>query len=80
MDCNELGGDGDVPTSRTIYNCLVFIDDEGRLLGRHRKLMPSLDEKLVWELGDGTNLNVYSTKVGRALPLILRVRDTISRL
>ena len=70
IGCNELGGDGDMPTSRTIYNSLLFIDDEGTLLGRHRKLMPTLDERLVWGQGDGTDLNVYPTKIGRIGGLI----------
>jgi len=70
MGCNELGGDGDVPSSRTIYNSLLFIDGEGTLLGRHRKLMPTLDERLVWGQGDGTDLNVYPTKIGRIGGLI----------
>ena len=70
IGCNELGGDGDAPGSRTIYNSLLFIDDEGTLLGRHRKLMPTLDERLVWGQGDGTDLNVYPTKIGRIGGLI----------
>jgi amidase/nitrilase len=70
IGCNEIGGDGDVPSSRTLYNSLLFIDDDGTLLGRHRKLMPTLDERLVWGFGDGTDLNVYSTKIGRIGGLI----------
>ena len=67
MGCNELS---DIPGSRTIYNTLIFIDDEGRILGKHRKLMPTLDERLVWGMGDGTDLQVYATKVGRIGGLI----------
>ena len=67
VGCNELS---DIPGSRTIYNSMIFIDDEGRLLGKHRKLVPTLDERLVWGMGDGTDLNVYATKIGRIGGLI----------
>jgi amidase/nitrilase len=67
IGCNELSN---TPGSRTIYNTLVFINDEGELLGKHRKLMPTLDERLVWGMGDGTDLNVYPTNIGRIGGLI----------
>lgn len=37
----------------TIYNTMVFINEEGRVLGRHRKLVPTWAEKLTWAHGDG---------------------------
>lgn len=60
--CNELS---DIPGSRTVYNSIIFIDEEGKFLGRHRKLMPTYEERLVWGMGDGSDLNVYSTSIGR---------------
>lgn len=48
----------------TIYNTLVTISDEGRILGRHRKLVPTWAEKLTWAPGDASALRVHDTSVG----------------
>ena len=48
----------------TIYNTNVIIGDDGTILGRHRKLVPTWAEKLTWTGGDGSSLRVYPTKVG----------------
>jgi aliphatic nitrilase len=48
----------------TLYNTLVFIGADGRLLGRHRKLMPTWAEKLTWAAGDASGLVVHSTDIG----------------
>ncbi|MGW6659543.1 carbon-nitrogen hydrolase family protein [Rhodococcus sp. NPDC055024] len=49
----------------TLYNSVLFISDEGELLGVHRKLVPTWAEKLTWGGGDGSSLRVYDTSVGR---------------
>ncbi len=36
----------------TVYNTLVTFGDDGRILGRHRKLVPTWAEKLTWAPGD----------------------------
>ncbi|MDP9968959.1 aliphatic nitrilase [Variovorax paradoxus] len=48
----------------TIYNTLVTISDEGRILGRHRKLVPTWAEKLTWAPGDASALRVHQTSIG----------------
>ncbi|SAK93076.1 Nitrilase/cyanide hydratase and apolipoprotein N-acyltransferase [Caballeronia temeraria] len=48
----------------TLYNTLLTISDDGRILGRHRKLVPTWAEKLTWANGDGSALRVHDTSVG----------------
>lgn len=48
----------------TIYNTNIVIGNDGKLLGRHRKLVPTWAEKLTWTGGDGSSLRVYDTVVG----------------
>ena len=47
-----------------IYNTNLIIDDQGNLVGKHRKLVPTWAEKLTWTSGDGSSLKVYDTAVG----------------
>jgi len=49
----------------TIYNTNIIIDNNGNLIGRHRKLVPTNAEKLIWGNGDGSSLCVYETEFGR---------------
>ncbi len=48
----------------TLYNTLVTIADDGRIIGRHRKLVPTWAEKLTWAPGDASGLRVHDTSVG----------------
>ena len=54
----------------TLYNTLLFIDHRGRILGKHRKLVPTYLERTIWGRGDGSTLQVYETKLGRIGGLI----------
>jgi nitrilase len=54
----------------TIYNTLLYFGPDGRLLGKHRKLMPIHAERLVWGMGDGSDLTVHQTAIGRLGGLI----------
>jgi nitrilase len=54
----------------TVYNTLLYFDADGRLLGKHRKLVPTHAERLVWGMGDGSDLRVHQTAVGRVGGLI----------
>ena len=49
----------------TLYCTVLFFDDSGAYLGKHRKLMPTAAERLVWGYGDGSTLPVYETDIGR---------------
>jgi nitrilase len=54
----------------TLFNSLVFIDQDGALLGVHRKLMPTSSERLIWAYGDASGLRVHETELGRVGGLI----------
>jgi nitrilase len=61
--------DGEFSRS-TIYNTVVTIGPDGALLNRHRKLMPTNPERMVWGFGDASGLRVVDTPVGRIGALI----------
>ena len=48
----------------TLFNTNLVIASNGKILGRHRKLVPTLSEKLVWAYGDGEGLRTYDTELG----------------
>ena len=54
----------------TLYNTVVVIDIDGTILNRHRKLMPTNPERMVWGFGDGSGLKVVDTPVGRVGALL----------
>jgi len=47
-----------------IYNTNLIIDNNGNLIGKHRKLVPTWAEKLTWTSGDGSSLKIYQTEIG----------------
>lgn len=49
----------------TIYNTAIVVGPDGKLLNKHRKLMPTNPERMVWGFGDATGLKVLNTQVGR---------------
>jgi len=60
----------DEASGATMYNTLLFFDARGELLGRHRKLVPTGGERLVWAPGDAIGLRAYETSIGRVGGLI----------
>ncbi|SFG80449.1 carbon-nitrogen hydrolase family protein [Neptunomonas qingdaonensis] len=49
----------------TLYNTVIIIGPDGKLLNRHRKLMPTNPERMVWGFGDATGLKVINAPCGR---------------
>jgi predicted amidohydrolase len=54
----------------TLYNSLITIAPDGRLLNHHRKLMPTYTERLVWGAGDVEGLRAVDTPAGRVSALV----------
>jgi nitrilase len=64
---NELDG---AVSGTTLFNTVVVIGPDGSILNRHRKLMPTNPERMVWGMGDASGLKVVDTPAGRLGSLI----------
>lgn len=49
----------------TLFCTQLYIGPDGKMLGKHRKLIPTQAERLVWGRGDGSDIDVYDTPIGR---------------
>jgi nitrilase len=67
--CGLHERDGEFGRS-TLYNTVVTIGSDGRVLNRHRKLVPTNPERMVWGQGDAEGLRVTDTPIGRVGTLI----------
>ena len=54
----------------TLYNTVIIIGSDGQLLNKHRKLMPTNPERMVWGFGDASGLKVVETPAGRIATLL----------
>lgn len=75
MGVNELD---DTEGVRTFYNTQIIFGADGSILGRHRKTKPTYNERCYWGEGDGSDLNVYKTPIGRIGSLICWEHHTIA--
>ncbi|MFB6084795.1 MAG: carbon-nitrogen hydrolase family protein [Halorientalis sp.] len=62
LGTNELS---DRRGSETVYNSIFYFGSDGDLLGRHRKLMPTHEERAIWGRGDPSHLRTYDTEIGQ---------------
>lgn len=58
MGCIERDG-------ATLYCTALFFDGAAGLVGKHRKLMPTGAERLIWGFGDGSTMPVFDSALGR---------------
>lgn len=56
--------------SDTLYCTLLYFSPDGKLLGKHRKIKPTAAERILWGEGDGKDLHVYDTSLGKIGGLI----------
>lgn len=48
----------------TLYNTLLFLNNDGSILGKRRKLLPTYEERCCWGSGDAEDLRVWESSLG----------------
>ncbi|MDX1685957.1 MAG: carbon-nitrogen hydrolase family protein [Saprospiraceae bacterium] len=67
MGMNERNSE---TSGASLFNSLLFIDEKGKIAGKHRKLIPTGGERLIWSRGDGSTFRSYDTPAGKVAGLI----------
>lgn len=58
------------PHHGCLFNAQLFISNKGEILGVRRKLTPINNERAIWGVGDGSDLQVHEMSVGRVGALV----------
>jgi nitrilase len=64
---NERNSEG---SDSTLYNTLLYLGADGHVLGKHRKLIPTAGERLVWGQAPAGDLEVFELPFGRLSGLL----------
>ena len=67
MGVNERNSEG---SDSTLFNTILYLGPDGRVLGSHRKLVPTAGERLVWGQAPGSDLEVFELPFGRVSGLL----------
>jgi predicted amidohydrolase len=68
--CAVVMGANELDRSGSLYNALIFISAGGELLARHRKLVPTFGERLVWGYGDASGIRTHTISGARVGGLV----------